>query len=303
MAVAGPRAERRRLWQGLLFVSPWLIGFVIFTLYPILASLYWSFCDYRVLTPPRWIGLANYTALLGDHDYFLPALGNTLFMLLGLPPALILGVAMALLLNQKLPGMGFFRTVYYLPSIMPTVAVAVLWLWVLNPEYGLLNSVLGPALKPFGVPPPGWLTDPAWSKPAFILMDLWGVGGSVVIYLASLQGVSTQLYEAAELDGAGAWGKTLHVTLPQISPVIFYNLVLGVIGVFQYFTQTFVMTNGGPQNSTLFYALHLFYNAFRDFRMGRACAMAWILFIVTLAATALVFRSSARWVYYEGERA
>lgn len=302
MAVSSVRAERRRLLQGLLFVSPWLIGFAVFTLYPILASLYWSFCDYRVLTPPRWIGLANYTALFADHDYFLPALGNTLFMLLGLAPALVLGVAMALLLNQKLPGIGLFRTLYYLPSVMPTVAVAVLWLWVLNPEYGLLNSALGPVLKPLGISPPGWLTDPAWSKPAFILMDLWGVGGSVVIYLASLQGVSTQLYEAAELDGAGAWGKTLHVTLPQISPVIFYNLVLGVIGVFQYFTQTFVMTNGGPQNSTLFYALHLFHNAFRDFRMGRACAMAWILFLVTLGATALVFRSSAKWVYYEGER-
>lgn len=294
--------ERQRNLQGWLFVSPWLIGFFLFTLYPILASLYYSFCDYRVLTPPRWVGVANYVALLTDRDYFLPSLWNTLFMLIELPLALVIGLTMALLLNHKIPGIGIFRTIYYLPSIMPVVAVAVLWLWVLNPQYGLLNAVLTPLLAPFGLQPPGWLADPKWSKPAFIMMDLWAVGGSVVIYLASLQNVPAHLYEAAEIDGAGAWHKTLHVTLPMISPVIFYNLIMGVIWTFQYFTQTFIMTQGGPQNSTLFYALYLFYNAFRDFRMGHACAMAWILFILTLIATLIVFRTSARWVYYEGER-
>lgn len=294
--------ERRRNLQGWLFISPWLAGFLLFTLYPILASLYYSFCDYRVLTPPRWVGLANYVALLTDRDYFLPSLWNTLFMLIELPLALIIGLTMAILLNHKIPGIGIFRTLYYLPSIMPVVAVAVLWLWVLNPQYGLLNAVLTPILAPFGLQPPGWLADPQWSKPAFIMMDLWAVGGSVVIYLASLQNVPAHLYEAAEIDGAGAWHKTLNVTLPMISPVIFYNLIMGVIWTFQYFTQTFIMTQGGPQNSTLFYALYLFYNAFRDFRMGRACAMAWILFILTLFATLIVFRTSARWVYYEGER-
>jgi multiple sugar transport system permease protein len=248
------------------------------------------------------VGLANYAALLTDRDYFLPSLWNTLFMLIELPLALVIGLTMALLLNHKIPGIGIFRTIYYLPSIMPVVAVAVLWLWVLNPQYGLLNAVLTPLLAPFGLQPPGWLADPKWSKPAFIMMDLWAVGGSVVIYLASLQNVPAHLYEAAEIDGAGSWHKTIHVTLPMISPVIFYNLIMGVIWTFQYFTQTFIMTQGGPQNSTLFYALYLFYNAFRDFRMGRACAMAWILFILTLIATLIVFRTSARWVYYEGER-
>lgn len=294
--------ERRKTLQGLLFVSPWLVGFLVFTLYPIGASLYYSFCDFRVLSPPRWIGLGNYQALFTDRDYFLPSLLNTLFLLGELPLALVLGVGMALLLNQKLPGIGLFRTLYYLPSVMPTVAVAVLWLWLLNPEYGLVNAALSPVLEPLGVSPPGWLTDPAWSKPAFILMDLWAVGGSVVVYLAGLQGIPVHLYEAADLDGATPWQKTRHVTLPQLSPMIFYNLIIGVIATFQYFTQTFIMTNGGPQNSTLFYGLHLFHNAFRDFRMGRACAMAWVLFLLTLLATVLVFRSSARWVYYEGER-
>ena len=294
--------QRQRDLQGWLFVSPWLIGFFLFTLYPILASLYYSFCDYRVLTPPRWVGLANYVALLTDRDYFLPSLGNTLFMLIELPLALVIGLTMALLLNHKIPGIGIFRTIYYLPAVMPVVAVSVLWLWVLNPQYGSLNAILTPVLAPLGLQPPGWLADPKWAKPAFIMMDLWAVGGSVVIYLASLQNVPAHLYEAAEIDGAGAWHKTIHVTLPMISPVIFYNLIMGVIWTFQYFTQTFIMTQGGPQNSTLFYALYLFYNAFRDFRMGHACAMAWILFILTLMATLIVFRTSARWVYYEGER-
>jgi multiple sugar transport system permease protein len=298
--LVGRNRERRKTLEGLLWISPWLVGFLVFTLYPIGASLYYSFCDFRVLTPPHWIGLQNYTALLTDQDYFLPALRNTLFMLLELPLGLALGLGLALLLNQKVKGIGVFRTFFYLPSVVPTVAVSVLWLWVLNPEYGLLNATLRPMLTPFHLQPPGWISDPSWSKPAFILMDLWTVGGSMVIYLAGLQQVPQQLYEAAELDGAGAWERTRHVTLPQISPVLFYNLVMGVIGSFQYFTQAFVMTQGGPQNSTLFYALYLFQNAFRDFRMGRACAMAWVLFILTLIATAITFRTSRKWVYYEG---
>jgi len=291
------RSEQRAVLQGLLFISPWLAGFLIFTLYPIIASMYYSFCDYRVLSPPRWIGLGNYRMLLGDHDYFWRSITNTAFMFLELPIALVLSIGIALLLNQKLKGMALYRTIYYLPAIVPTVASSVLWLWVLNPEYGLANA----ALSRLGLPPLGWLTDPNWSKPAFILMDLWGIGGGIVIYLASLQGVPQHLYEAAEIDGASAWQKTRHVTLPMLTPVIFFNLIMGVIGTFQYFTQTFIMTQGGPENSTLFYALYLFQNAFQFFRMGYACAMAWILFIITLIATLIVFRSSARWVYYEGE--
>lgn len=293
------RASRRATWLGIAFISPWLIGFLIFTLYPILASLYISFCEYRVLSPPHWVGLRNYAELFTDRDYFLPSLRNTIFMFLELPIALALSLGIALLLNQKLRGMAIFRTLIYLPSVVPTVAASILWLWLLNPEHGLVNK----GLELVHLRGTQWLQSPVWSKPAFILMDLWAVGGGMVIYLAALQGVPQHLYEAAELDGASPWRRTWHVTLPSISPVIFFNLVLGVIGTFQYFTQTFLMTAppGSPANSTLFYSLYLFQNAFNYFRMGYACAMAWVLFVLTLAATLLVFKTSARWVYYEGE--
>jgi multiple sugar transport system permease protein len=286
--------------MGLAFISPWLLGFFTLTLYPILASLYYSFCEYRVLSPPRWVGIRNYIELFTDHDYFLPSLGNTAFMFIELPIALVLSVAIALLLNQKLRGMAIFRTIYYLPSVVPTVAASILWLWMLNPEYGLINKTL----EWLHLPTVQWLQSPVWAKPAFIVLDLWMIGGGIVIYLAALQGVPEHLYEAAELDGASAWRKTWHITLPSISPVIFFNLILGVIGTFQYFTQAFLMTGvppGGPANSTLFYALYLFQNAFTYFRMGYASAMAWVLFLLTLGATLLIFRSSARWVYYESE--
>ena len=295
--MAKDRAKTRPVLTGLLFISPWLLGFLVFTVFPVIASLYLSFTDYRVLSPPRWVGLANYRSLLGDTDYFWPALGNTVFLFLELPLSLCLGLALALLLNQKLRGIALYRTFLFVPSIVPVVASAMLWLWVLNPEHGLLDA----GLRAAHLPAPPWLASPLWAKPAMILMDLWGVGGGMVIYLAALQAVPAALYEAASLDGASFWQRTRHITLPSISPVIFFNLIMGVIGTFQYFTQTFVMTRGGPDNSTLFYALYLYENAFEYFRMGTACAMAWILFILTLAATALVFKSSARWVYYEGE--
>ncbi|MGI4787503.1 MAG: carbohydrate ABC transporter permease [Janthinobacterium lividum] len=289
--------KSRPLLTGLLFVSPWLLGFLIFTVFPVIASLYLSFTDYRVLSPPRWVGLANYKSLLTDTDYFWPSLANTAFLFLELPLSLGLGLALALLLNQKLRGIAVYRTFLFVPSIVPVVASAMLWMLVLNPEHGLLNA----GLRAIHLQGPPWLASPLWAKPAMILMDLWGVGGGMVIYLAALQAVPAALYEAASLDGANFWHRTWYITLPSISPVIFFNLIMGVIGTFQYFTQTFVMTKGGPDNSTLFYALYLYQNAFEYFRMGTACAMAWILFIITLAATALVFKSSARWVYYEGE--
>jgi multiple sugar transport system permease protein len=290
------RAERRRLLAGLLFLSPWLAGLLLFTAYPLAASFYYSLTDYPVLRPPRWVGLANYLYLLREDEYFWRyAVYNTLYMFLELPLAISLGVGLALLLNQRLRGMAFFRTLFYLPALVPAVASALLWLWLLNPQYGLVN--LG--LERLHLPGLSWLTEPRWSKPAFILMDLWGVGGGMVIYLAALQGVPEHLYEAAMLDGASGWHRFRHVTLPMISPVIFFSVIMGLIGTFQYFTQTFIMTNGGPELSTLFYALYLFRNAFEYFRMGTACAMAWLLFLVTLIATLIVFRSSARWVYYE----
>lgn len=307
MSAPAIMTKRKPFWKnpifvGLCFVSPWLFGFLVFTLYPILASLYYSFCEYRVLTPPHWVGLRNYVDLFHDKEYFLQSLWNTFFMFLELPLALVFGLAIALLLNQKLKGMAFFRTLYYIPSVVPTVASAILWLWLLNPDYGLVNKTLALA----HIPAASWLSDRTWAKPGFIVMDLWSVGGSMIIYLAALQGVPTHLYEAADLDGATGWDKLRHVTIPAISPVIFFNLILSLIGTFQYFTQAFVMTGGasgtagGPANATLFYALYLYQNAFQYFRMGYACAMAWVLFALTLGASFIVFRSSARWVYYEG---
>lgn len=289
---------KREMRFGLLFVAPWIVGFLLFTVYPVFATLYLSFTDYRVLSPPRWVGWENYRELLTDTETFWPSLGNTLYLFLELPVALILGIIIALLLDQKLRGMAWYRTLFYLPSIVPVVANAMLWLWLLNPEYGLINT----ALRFLHLPAPGWLASPFWSKPALILMDLWGVGGGMIIYLAALQGVPVSLYEAADLDGANSWHKFWNVTLPGISPVIFFSLIMGVIGTFQYFTQTFVMTRGGPDKSTHFYALYLYENAFQYFRMGTACAMAWLLFLLTLGATLLVFTTSARWVYYEGEK-
>jgi multiple sugar transport system permease protein len=295
--------ERQALWLGLAFISPWLIGLLIFTIYPIIASFYYSFCEYRVLSPPRWVGIRNYVELFTDREYFLQSLWNTAFMFLELPIGIVLGLAIALLLNMKLRGMAWFRTLYYVPSVVPTVAASILWLWLLNPDYGLVNK----ALALIHVPTLTWLNDRTWAKPGFIVMDLWSVGGGMIIYLAALQGVPQHLYEAADLDGASSWDKLRHVTIPAISPVIFFNLILGVIGTFQYFTQAFVMTGangssgvGGPANATLFYALYLYQNAFQYFRMGYACAMAWILFILTLFASLIVFKTSARWVYYEG---
>ena len=293
-------ARRRNLRNGLLFASPWIVHLAVFIAYPIAASLYYSLCSYDTLRPPRWVGLENYRILFTDDPLFWASVWNTLYMVaLGLPVSMVVSLGIALLMNQKLKGMAFYRTLYYLPSITPIVATSILWLWLLNPEMGLVNHILGKA----GVQGPGWLVSPQWSKPGLILMGLWGAGGGMVIYLAGLQDISPQLYEAASLDGAGKWAQLRHVTLPMLSPVILFNLIMGLIGSFQYFTQAYVVSRGtgGPQDSTLFYALHLFSTAFLDFRMGYACAMAWVLFVVTLLCALAVFRSSARWVYYGGE--
>lgn len=293
-------AAQRDLRNGLLFAAPWLVQLAVLIAYPIAASFYYSLCSYDALRPPRFIGLENYRLLFTEDPLFWKSLWNTLYMVgVGLPVGMLVSLGIALLMNQKLKGMAFYRTLYYLPSITPVVATSILWFWLLNPQIGLVNSVL----ERMGIPGPGWLASPDWSKPALILMGLWGAGGSMVIYLAGLQDVPQQLYEAASLDGAGKLAQFRHVTLPMLSPVILFNLVMGLIGGFQYFTQVYVVTRGtgNPQGSTLVYALHLFNSAFVEFRMGYACAMAWILFLVTLACALLVFRSSARWVYYGGE--
>jgi len=282
----------------MLFAFPWFIGFSLFIAYPLLASIYYSFCSYDVLTPPKWVGLNNFITLFIEDDLFWKSLYNTVyFIAVSLPIGIGIGIAIALLLNLNVKGMPVYRTVFYLPVIIPLVVSSILWIWILNPHYGLINALLDMV----GVVGPGWLTDPKWSKPALILMRWWGMGNMILIYLASIQDIPRQLYEAAELDGATFWHKFSNITIPMISPAIFYNLVIGLIISFQYFTEPFIMTNGTPVNSTLFYSLYLYRNSFCYFKMGYASAMAWLLFVLIFACTLFVFKSSAKWVYYRGK--
>ncbi|MGE5375763.1 MAG: carbohydrate ABC transporter permease [Bacteroidota bacterium] len=291
-------AQREALW-AYAFISPWLIGFVIFTVGPMLASLYFSFTDYDIVTSPKWIGLTNYFNLFRD-DLFWHALGVTFkFAVVALPLNLMISYLIAVLLNQKMRGINLWRTVYFLPSVIAGVAVALLWARIFDPKFGILN----PFLEKLGIQGPGWLSDPHWAIPALVIMSLWAVGGNIILYLAGLQGVPTDLYDAAKVDGATSWQRFRHVTLPMTSPVIFYNLILGMIATFQYFTEVYVLTNGagGPARSTLFYNLYLYQNAFKYFHMGYASTMAWVLFMIVLGITLLIFRSSDAWVYYEGQ--
>jgi multiple sugar transport system permease protein len=316
------RGERRNLRNGLLFASPYLIGLFCFTLYPLCMSAYYSMCEYTVISPPHWVGFANYTDLFRDGRFW-DALGNTLvYTAVAVPVGLAIAVGLAVLLNQRLRGMSVYRTIFFLPSIVPIVASAILWLWVLNPETGLINGTLMAfhvddfinwVLVQFGRQPtfelPGWLTSETWSKPALMLMSFWGIGGAMVIFLAGLTDVPDVLYEVADLDGAGPFLKFRHVTLPMLTPTILFNLVIGLIDSFQYFTQAYIMTSntnsngtpGGPMDSTLFYALYMYMNSFLYLRMGYASAMAWIMFIVILGATCAVLASSKRWVHYHGD--
>ena len=299
------RPAYRRLWQGLAFCSPSIIGLLVFMAYPIVASFVYSFCRYSVMRPPQYIGATNYAHLARD-ELFWKSLANTgVYAILAVPLGIVVALLLALLLNSKIRGMALYRTCFYVPSIVPLVASSVLWIWLFNPQSGAMNGLLRPLMTALHLgEPPGWFADPRWSKPAIILWSIWGVGGAVVIYLAGLQDVPQELYEAAEVDGARAWHRALHITLLFISPHLLFTLIMGLIGAFQFFTPAYVMTNGrgGPVDSTLFYSLYLFNVAFSDFKMGYACAMAWILFLLILLATFLVFRSSARHVYYaDGE--
>jgi len=285
----------RRDLTGWLFASPIVIGLLVFTVYPFLASLYLSFCDFDIFTPPRWIGLTNYVTLFTQDPLFWKALYNVLYYTaFAVPLSIGFGVILALLLDADIRGLSVYRTIFFLPSIVPVVASSVLWLWLLNPKIGLVNMLLSTV----GVDGPGWLNDPAWSKPSLVIMAVWGIGHFMIIYLAGLKDIPLSLYEAAMVDGASTWQRVRHITLPMLTPVIFFHLVMGLIASFQYFTQAFVMTAGGPLDSTLFYALHLFYQAFQYLKMGYASAMAWVLFIIVVTITALVFKSQGRWVNY-----
>jgi len=295
--------QKREAAAAFMYISPWLIGFLIFTLGPMLASLYFSFTEYNIVAAPRWVGLQNYIGLFQD-ELFWESLKVTLrFAVMALPASLFLGLFLAVLLNQKIPFVKVWRTLYFLPSVITGVAVTILWMLIFNPQVGILNNTL----NAIGIKnPPSWLLDPQWALFSLALISLWGVGQTMIIYLAGLQGIPTDLYDAAKVDGASAPQRFWNITIPMMSPVIFYNLVLGLIGTFSYFTQAYIVGRsigglGSPLRSTLFYNLYLYQKAFLEQKMGEASAMAWVLFLVVLVLTMLVFRSSEIWVYYEGE--
>ena len=294
---------------GWLFASPWIIGFLLFTAAPMLFSIYASFTEYNITTSPNWIGLNNYQRLFKD-PYFYTSLGNTFWMVIVKTPlVIVVAIGLALLLAMDVPGGRFFRTVFYLPNVLAGVAAVFLWQWILAPN-GLLNQALGV----FGLNGPAWFTDPRWTKPGLVVMGMWWIGSNVLIYLAGLKGIPRELYEAAEMDGAVGWSKTWNITLPLLSPTIFFQVVTGIIGTFQIFTTAFIIsTSGGNTNpfyagqSLFFYVLYLYYRAFgkigpTGFQMGYASAMAWILFVIIMAITLLQLWLSRRWVYYESER-
>jgi multiple sugar transport system permease protein len=295
------KRAKRELIAGLLFSAPWLIGLIVIIIYPMLTTLYYSFTRYDIPLAPRWIGLKNYIDLFTADRFFPKVLFNSAFLtLIGIPAQLALALACAMLLNIKIRGQAIWRTVYILPTLMPPVALALLWRWMLNPELGLVNN----ALRSIGISGPLWFADPLWSKPSIILMQLWAVGAMTVIYLAALQGVPYELYEAAEIDGAGRLQRFWNITLPMISPVTLFQLITGVIWSLQFFTEAYIIGGvgsnpGAPEGSLLFYGLYLYVQGFQYLNMGYASAMAWILFVVTALVTWLLLRGLRRWTFYD----
>ncbi len=287
------RQEEREFY---LFISPWIIGFILFGAGPIIASAVISFTDWSLLSSPRWVGLANYERLFTDRLFSVTVKNTFIYAIGSVSLGIVAGFLLALLLNQKVWGMSLFRTIFYLPSVVAGIATALLWVNIFHPDFGLINYTLGQ----FGIQGPGWLQSPTWAMPALIMMSVWGAGGGMVIYLAGLQSIPEHLYEAAALDGAGPLRKFWHITVPMMSPVIFFNMIVGIISSLQAFVLILVMTNGGPANSTLVYGLYLYRTAFQYFEMGYASAMAWVLFIIIMLITAVQFRLASRWVYYEG---
>ena len=283
----GSRMRMHEARNGLLFVLPWIIGFLVFTLYPIGSSLYYSLCNYKVVGAPKFIGLQNYQNLLKDR-IFIQACKNTAYMiLLGVPITTFCAIAVSIMLNnKKLRGTSWMRVVFFIPTLVPTVVGCLLWIWVMQPESGLVNTFLGY----FGIKGPGWLSSPTWAKPAFILMMIWTCGNAIIIYLAGLQDISPALYDAAEVDGASFFQQAIHISVPLLRPTILYNMVTLIIGVFQWFTEPYIMTEGGPSNATMFYSLYLYNNAFRFFKMGYASAQAWIMLLVAMVVIVIMFK-------------
>jgi multiple sugar transport system permease protein len=292
------RTRRQQAWTGILFTLPWIISLVALTIYPILDTVYLSFTQYSVLEPPEWVGVQNYTEIFTKDAAVQPAVSNSLYYaLLSVPVGLVLSLLLALLLNMRSVGIGVYRTLFYLPSLVPPVAATITFLVMFEPRGGLINSFIGL----FGLPGPAWFNDPTWSKPGLIIMSLWGIGYLTLIFLAGLQDVPVTLLEAAEIDGANTWQRFRHVTIPMLSNVILFNLVMNVIWSFQVFTQALVIggTNGTPLESTLMVMVLIYRNAFRYFKMGYASALAFLMFLVIMLITVLIFRTSDAWVYTE----
>ncbi len=295
--------RRRRYGQakieakwGILLALPVIIGFFLWTVGPTIASFILSLTRWPTAGSPEFIGLGNYIQMFGRDYLFKKSLGVTTYYAFGsIPLVIIAAFIVAMLLNQKVRGQSIFRTMYYLPSVVPTVASALLWLWLFNPNFGLLNYIL----SMFGLPQLMWIYDETQVVPSFIIMSIWAMGGTMLIFLAGLQGIPNSLFEAIEIDGGNWWAKFRNITVPMMTPVIFFNLVMGIIGSFQIFNQAYIMTDGGPNNASLFFVYYLYLNAFRYGKMGYACALAWILFLAILALTLIVFKSSSYWVFYE----
>ncbi|WP_346427625.1 sugar ABC transporter permease [Gracilibacillus sp. YIM 98692] len=284
---------------GWLFASPWVIGLLLFYAFPLISSIYFSFTTYSILQPGEFVGFKNYSDLLHDGLFWESIYNTIYFAVFFVPLSIIIGIALAMMLNMKVKGMSIYRTMFFLPTLVPHVALAVLWMWLLNPGFGLVNGML----EVVGITGPNWLGSETWSKPSLVLMSLWAIGQPVIIYLAGLGDIPQEFYEAAEVDGANWLQKTWKVTLPLLTPVIFFNLVMGAIGAFQQFTLPYTLTQGqgSPANSLTFYVMYLYDNAFKFFKMGYASAMAWILFVIIMALTAVIFLTSKRWVHYQGK--
>ncbi len=298
------KRTRQNFWLGILFLMPWFIGFILFTFYPMAASFVYSFSEYHSRKPLVWVGLENYQTMFSDKLFWI-SLWNTLYMVvLAIPITLFASFLCAVLLNLKVRGQSFYRVMYFLPSIVPTVASTLLWLWILNPQSGVMNTLLGY----FGIQGPNWLNDPNWSKPSLILLGMWGMGGTIIIYLSGLQDVSVSLLEAAELDGANWFQRLRYITIPMVSPITLFNLITGMIGMFQYFAQAYIFRGSGgsgtplgaPLNSTLFYSVYLYQAGFQYLKIGYASAMAWILFLIILVCTILMLKVSEKFTYYAG---
>jgi multiple sugar transport system permease protein len=282
-----------------LIVGFWFLGFIVWTAGPMLASLFLSLTQFDGFHNPEFVGLGNYIGLFQERLFWQSLRVTGYYTFLSVPLGILFALSVALLLNQRLPGLSVWRTVYYLPSVLSGVAIALLWQWIYQPSFGIINATLWGVFRIKG---PQWLFDTKWVIPALVLMNVWSSGGSMLLYLGALQGIPTHLFEAAELDGAGVARKFFHITVPMITPVIFFNLIMGIIGSFQVFTAAFVMTNkGGPNYGSYFFVLYIYQQAFEFFKMGQASAQAWILFVIIGLFTLLAFRSSALWVYYESE--